>query len=61
VKCLANLFPEFRFVWLAEETQRNLPVELDFINEGRNIEKVAKMLSDYKFVKVIGDEFIDML
>lgn len=50
--CLARVFPEFKFVWLAEETEKNLPVELDFMNEGKNIEKVAKIFERYKFVKV---------
>jgi aarF domain-containing kinase len=49
---LAFIFPEFRFVWLAEETKRNLPIELDFINEAKNIEKVGKMLEKHKFIKV---------
>lgn len=47
------MFPDFKFVWLAEETKKNLPIELDFVNEGKNIEKVAKMLAKYSsFVKV---------
>ena len=52
VNCLAFIFPEFKFVWLAEETEKNLPIELDFTNEAKNIEKVAKMFEKYKFVKV---------
>ena len=47
-----KLFPDFKFQWLAEVTKENLPLELDFINEGNNIEKVGKMLQKYKFVKV---------
>lgn len=46
------MFPEFKFKWLAEETEKNLPVELDFINEANNIEKVAAMFKKHKFVKV---------
>jgi aarF domain-containing kinase len=46
------VFPDFKFVWLGEETERNLPVELDFLNEARNIEKVAKLLEKHKYVKV---------
>jgi aarF domain-containing kinase len=53
VHCLALIFPRFKFVWLAEETEKNLPIELDFINEGKNIERVAKLLEKFKFVKVI--------
>ena len=50
--CLVRLFPDFKFVWLAEETEKNLPVELDFTNEARNIEKVADIFRAYSFVKV---------
>jgi aarF domain-containing kinase len=39
-------------VWLAEETRKNLPVELDFINEGRNAEKLANILKKCPFVKI---------
>ncbi len=39
-------------VWLAEETRKNLPIELDFVNEGKNAEKVAKFLSKFPFVRV---------
>ncbi|XP_002741371.1 aarF domain-containing protein kinase 1-like [Saccoglossus kowalevskii] len=48
----ARLFPEFRIVWLAEETKRNLPRELDFILEGQNCERVARMFAQFKFLKV---------
>jgi len=37
----ARLFPEADFVWLAEEAERNLPDELDFVNEARNSERCA--------------------
>lgn len=53
MNCLAKIFPKFTFVWLAEETERNLPIELDFLNEGKNIEKVASIFRKHKFVKVI--------
>jgi aarF domain-containing kinase len=49
---LSRIFPEFKFKWLAEETAKNLPIELDFINEAKNIEEVAKLFQDHKFVKV---------
>lgn len=52
INCLSKIFPEFKFKWLAEETEKNLPIELDFINEAKNIEKVAKMLEKHSFVKV---------
>lgn len=30
------MFPRFDYMWLADEVQRNLPLELDFMNEARN-------------------------
>ncbi|XP_066550896.1 aarF domain-containing protein kinase 1 isoform X2 [Amia ocellicauda] len=46
------LFPDFDFMWLVEEAKKNMPLELDFLNEGRNAEKVAEMLKHFKFLKV---------
>lgn len=46
------LFPDFAFMWLVEEAKKNMPLELDFLNEGQNAEKVAKMLSHFTFLKV---------
>uniref|UniRef100_A0A9J7YIQ6 AarF domain-containing protein kinase 1 n=1 Tax=Cyprinus carpio carpio TaxID=630221 RepID=A0A9J7YIQ6_CYPCA len=46
------LFPDFSFMWLVEETKKNMPLELDFLNEGRNAEKIADMLKQFKFLKV---------
>lgn len=52
MKAVHLLFPDFAFMWLVEEAKKNMPLELDFLNEGRNAEKVAKMLSHYTFLKV---------
>ncbi|XP_035242133.1 aarF domain-containing protein kinase 1 [Anguilla anguilla] len=46
------LFPDFAFMWLVEEAKRNMPLELDFLNEGRNAERVAEMLKRFEFLKV---------
>ncbi|KAJ8290284.1 hypothetical protein GJAV_G00010910 [Gymnothorax javanicus] len=46
------LFPDFGFMWLVEEAKKNMPLELDFLNEGRNAEKVAEMLKIFEFLKV---------
>lgn len=46
------LFPDFAFMWLVEEAKKNMPLELDFLNEGHNAEKVAKMLAHLSFLKV---------
>ncbi|TNM95951.1 aarF domain-containing protein kinase 1 isoform X2 [Takifugu rubripes] len=54
LKAVHLLFPDFAFMWLVEEAKKNMPLELDFLNEGRNAEKVAKMLSHYTFLKVPG-------
>eukprot|EP00794_Sanderia_malayensis_P020362 gene20362-22371_t len=49
---VAKLFPEFRFTWLVEEIQRNLPLELDFDNEGKNCELLGRMLKKFPYLKV---------
>lgn len=41
---MAWVFPDFKFQWLAEETKKNLPMELDFLNEGKNAEKVRQAM-----------------
>ncbi|XP_062325797.1 aarF domain-containing protein kinase 1 [Osmerus eperlanus] len=46
------VFPDFAFMWLVEEAKKNMPLELDFLNEGRNAEKVAGMLGHFPFLKV---------
>ena len=38
-------FPQFEFMWLAEEMKKNLPLELTFTQEGRNSEKVEASMS----------------
>lgn len=48
----AKIFPQFKLVWLAEETKKHLPLELDFIHEGKNAEKVAQQLKCFEWVKV---------
>jgi aarF domain-containing kinase len=52
VTVVAKIFPDFKFVWLAEETEKLLPLELDFLNEGKNCERLAKILSKFNFVKL---------
>jgi aarF domain-containing kinase len=42
VKLMGLLFPDFKFQWLVDESKKNLPVELDFLQEGRNTEKVKQ-------------------
>ena len=45
-------FPKFEVMWLAEEMRKNLPLELDFRQEGKNAEKVSKMYANYDWLKV---------
>lgn len=52
VRAVHWLFPDFAFMWLLEEAKKNMPLELDFLNEGQNAEKVAKMLAHFPFLKV---------
>ncbi|GAB1610413.1 aarF domain-containing protein kinase 1-like [Argonauta hians] len=52
VKAIKFIFPGFQYSWLAEETERNLPLELDFLQEGKNCQKVAALLRNFKFLKV---------
>ncbi|PAV60657.1 hypothetical protein WR25_14415 [Diploscapter pachys] len=48
----AKLFPEFRLMWLVDETKRNLPKELDFLNEAENAKKVSQQLRHLRFLKI---------
>ncbi|XP_062824435.1 aarF domain-containing protein kinase 1 isoform X2 [Anolis carolinensis] len=52
ILAVKQIFPDFEFMWLVEEAKKNLPLELDFLNEGRNAEKVAHMLHRFSFLKV---------
>lgn len=52
VLAVKQLFPDFEFMWLVDEAKKNLPLELDFLNEGKNAEKVAAMLKHFDFLKV---------
>ncbi|XP_055957361.1 aarF domain-containing protein kinase 1 [Patella vulgata] len=52
VSAVAYIFPDFQYKWLAEETKRNLPLELDFLHEGKNCERIARVLKDFDFLKV---------
>ena len=50
---MAWLFPDFQYIWIAEETKKNLPKELDFVQEGHNCERVARMFKKFDFLKVM--------
>uniref|UniRef100_A0A8D3DM17 AarF domain-containing protein kinase 1 n=1 Tax=Scophthalmus maximus TaxID=52904 RepID=A0A8D3DM17_SCOMX len=58
------LFPDFAFMWLVDEAKKNMPLELDFINEGHNAERVANMLAHYPFLKIsenLGKMYSEMI
>ncbi|XP_060684564.1 aarF domain-containing protein kinase 1 [Hemiscyllium ocellatum] len=52
VRFVSWTFPEFSFAWLVDEAKKNMPLELDFLKEGQNTEKVAYMLKQFPFLKV---------
>lgn len=52
VNIVARLFPEFSLMWLAEETKRNLPLELDFVNEAHNTDRVRRMFAHFPWLEV---------
>jgi len=52
VKLVEWAFPDFRFQWLVDEMKRNVPLELNFKNEGLNSEKAAAAFQHFPWLKV---------
>lgn len=53
VNAVAKVFTEFSLLWLADETKRNLPLELDFVHEANNAETVARLFgSKFSWLKI---------
>lgn len=52
VRSVKFFFPEFEFMWLAEEMKKNLPLELSFMQEGKNAEKISVLLSHFEWLKI---------
>ncbi|VDO92947.1 unnamed protein product [Soboliphyme baturini] len=52
-RVIKRVFPDFKFMWLAEEMKKNLPLELDFVHEGHNADRARRMLSHFKFLKIV--------
>jgi len=52
VRIVKAVFPQFEFMWLAEEMRKNLPLELAFTQEGKNAEKVASIFVDTPWLTV---------
>lgn len=52
INIMAKVFPEFQLQWLVDETKKNIAKELDFMQEGRNAEKVAEIFKNYSWLKI---------
>lgn len=52
INCMSRVFPDFQMQWLVDETKKNIAKELDFLQEGRNAERVAEIFKEYKWLKV---------
>ncbi|XP_075049593.1 aarF domain-containing protein kinase 1 [Mixophyes fleayi] len=52
LRVVKKVFPQFEFMWLVEEAKKNLPRELDFLNEGRNAERMADMVRQFPFLRI---------
>lgn len=47
VAAIHNMFPQFNYIWLTKEMNRNLPLELNFQCERGNIERTTHLLAAY--------------
>lgn len=52
-KLADKCFPEFRLNWLVDEVKKNLPNELDFLHEARNMMKAREIFRHLRFLKVL--------
>lgn len=52
INAMSKVFPDFEMQWLIDETKRNIAKELDFVQEGRNAERVAELFKNYTWLKV---------
>lgn len=53
VSMMAKVFPDFKINWLVDETKKNLPIELDFLHEGQNCEKIDGMFKNrFQWLKI---------
>jgi len=52
VRMIKAAFPQFSFMWLAEEMKINLPLELSFTQEAKNSEKVSRIFKHYSWLMV---------
>lgn len=52
VKLMSYAFPEFKFQWLVDETKKNIPQELNFIQEGKNAEKIESLFKSTEWLHI---------
>ncbi|GJQ74813.1 hypothetical protein Trydic_g21651 [Trypoxylus dichotomus] len=52
VNLVSYVFPDFKFQWFVDEMKQNIPLELNFENEGKNSEKVAQMFKDTPWLHI---------
>lgn len=52
IQAMSKVFPEFQMQWLVDETKKNIRQELNFLNEGKNAERMALDFKDYKWLKI---------
>ncbi|CAG9562773.1 unnamed protein product [Danaus chrysippus] len=52
INVMSKVFPDFQMQWLVDETKKNITKELDFLQEGRNAEKVSELFKNYTWLKV---------
>ena len=48
VRAVKFVFPDFEFMWLAEEMKKNLPLELSFIQVGKYLTFFLKKWTFFK-------------
>ncbi|XP_039279035.1 aarF domain-containing kinase 1 [Nilaparvata lugens] len=51
-KFLMWVFPDFDFQWLVNESKKNIPLELDFVKEAGNMEKVRELFKHFSWLKI---------
>ena len=52
VRLVKFAFPQFEFMWLANEMKINLPQELAFTKEAINAEKASRIFKEFDWIKV---------
>lgn len=56
-KAAKYFFPEFEYEWFGEEVEKNLPNEIDFRNEVKNIKKMQQVFKDDEAVVYVYKKY----